>query len=298
MVPTLRPDDAHRLLVDPVRWNAWADSLAATTGGSIDDLSSLVGALTRSWERCWDLGGRASDHGLARLPDCPRDATLADAAIRSARAGVAPTPAAVDAVLLEVVMLLAELAQGRDGVLQLHLGPLRNASPRVWALAGADAGADVMNDEHQGPGLCRLLAALEAAGRLPKTVIYNLNPADNAVFAALAGAFGRDGQPGLVQWGPPWWFNDTEVGMRRALDDLSQIGQLGGFIGMLTDSRSILSMTRHELFRRIVCDVLGTDVMTGRLPHDRDLLDPLVRDLCVGNAVSHFGFPASWGEAR
>ena len=296
MVPTLRPDGAHRLISDPAAWAAWADGVATANGTAIEDLPSLLEALSQAWRRFAALGGRASDHGVARLPDMPRDPAAADAAIRRARAGDAPSGQDVDAVVLEVVTLAAELAHADDGVLQLHLGPFRDASPRLLALVGRDAGADVMGDDRQVRGLARLLGSLEGAGTLPKTVLYNLNPADNAAFATLAGAFGRDGQVGLVQWGPPWWFNDTEVGMRRALDDLGSIGQLGAFIGMLTDSRSILSMTRHELFRRILCDTLGADVEAGRIPDDRELLEVLVRDLSVGNAVRYFGFPAHYAE--
>ena len=135
-----------------------------------------------------------------------------------------------------------------------------------------------------------------ATRRLPRTVLYNLNPADNALFAAMAGAFSRPGVGSLVQWGPPWWFNDHEQGLRRQLDDLSQIGQLAGFIGMQTDSRSILSMTRHELFRRVLCDAVGRDVDEGRIPADLDWCSTVVRDLCVDNAVRYFALPADLGR--
>jgi glucuronate isomerase len=299
MVPTLRPDDAHRLLHDPMRWNAWADDVGATTGTTVSDLDSLLAALAYAWRRFVALGCRASDHGLTRLPDRPRDAAAADSAVRAARAGAAADAKGADAVLLEVVTLAAQLANDDDAVLQLHLGPRRDVSPRLFQQVGHDAGADVADDERQAPGLARFLHDLEAAGSLPRTILYNLNPADNALLVAMAGAFGRDGVPGVVQWGPPWWFNDSEPGMRRALDDLASIGQVGSFVGMLTDSRSILSMTRHELFRRIVCDVIGADVVTGRIPDDRDHLDGLVRDISVGNAVRFFGFPAAWaGPSR
>ena len=146
------------------------------------------------------------------------------------------------------------------------------------------------------PGLARFLGGLERDEALPRTVLYNLNPADNALFAAMAGAFARPGVGSLVQWGPPWWFNDHEQGLRRQLDDLSQIGQLAGFIGMQTDSRSILSMTRHELFRRVLCDAVGRDVDEGRIPADLDWCSTVVRDLCVDNAVRYFALPADWTD--
>ena len=292
IVPTFRPDRAHALLEDPVAWNEWADRLADAEGVAIGDLAGLLGSLESSFRRFAALGGRASDHGLARLPDRPRDPAAADAVIRRARRGDRTTPAQRELVMLEVVALAARLAFEDDSVLQLHLGPLRNVSPRVFAEVGRDAGADVMGDARQAPGLARFLGDLERAGTLPRTVLYNLTPADNAVFATMAGAFTRPGVPALVQWGPPWWFNDHEDGMRRQLEDLAAVGVLGTFIGMLTDSRSILSMTRHELFRRVLCDTIATAVVAGRYPRDDHMLDLLVRSVSVDNASAFFGFPS------
>lgn len=294
MIPTFRPDGAHRLLDDPPAWNAWVDRLEAATETTVDDLASLLDALTRSHQRFARIGGRASDHGLACIPDVPRDASLADAVVRRARLGSAATTAERDSVVLEVVALAARLAFADESVLQLHLGPIRDVSPRILARAGRDAGADVIGDERQAPGLARFLGELERSGTLPRTILYNVNPADNALFAAMAGAFSRPGVASLVQWGPPWWFNDHEQGMRRQLDDLSQIGQLAGFVGMLTDSRSILSMTRHELFRRVLCDAIGRDVDEGRIAADIDWCSTVVRDVCIDNAVRYFSLPAAW----
>jgi len=296
MIPTFRPDGAHRLLGDPSAWNAWVDRLEAATETTVDDLASLLDALTRSYRRFARLGGRASDHGLECIPDLPRDPSLADAAVRRARLGGAATAVERHSVALEVVVLAAELAFADESVLQLHLGPIRDVSPRLLAQVGRDAGGDAVGDERQAPGLARFLGELERRGTLPRTILYNANPADNALFAAMAGAFSRPGVASLVQWGPPWWFNDHEQGMRRQLDDLSQIGRLAGFVGMVTDSRSILSMTRHELFRRVLCDAVGRDVDEGRIPADLDLCSTVVRDVCVDNAVRYFSLPASWAE--
>ena len=294
LLPTFRPDAAHLRLIDPTTWNDWADRLGTSTGVAVTDLDSLLSALGISYARFSFLGCRASDHGLPALPDRASDAPVANEAIRKVRAGVIPNDDERACVLLEVVSLAARLAHADDSVFQLHLGPLRNASPRLLAAVGRDVGADIMNDQRHAAGLARFLGDLEAANSLPRTVLYNLNPADNALFATMSGAFSRAGVQSLVQWGPPWWFNDHEEGMRRQLDDLSQIGQLGGFIGMLTDSRSILSMTRHELFRRILCDAIGRDVEAGRIPNDTELLTTTVHDICIGNAVRYFGFPNEW----
>lgn len=296
MIPTFRPDGAHRLLDDPAAWNAWAERMNSTNGGTITDLDSLLDSLSMSYARFAALGGRASDHGLAALPDRPRDPAKANQVISEALAGKSATDDDRELVLLEVVTLAARLAFADDSVLQLHLGPLRNVSPRLLQLVGRDAGADVMGDDRQALGLARFLGDLEAAGTLPRTVLYNLNPAHNGLFSTMAGAFSRPGVKSLVQWGPPWWFNDTEEGMRRQLEELAQIGQLAGFIGMLTDSRSVLSMTRHELFRRVLCDNIGAHVIAGRIPYDAEWLSGMVHDICIGNAVDYFGFPQEWKQ--
>ncbi len=275
MIPTFRPDAAHALLDDPPAWNEWADRL-----GAVEDLESLLGWLARAHERFAAAGSRASDHGLSRLPDVDRDPALADAAIRRVRSGEPAGTTGRDAVLLEVVSHAARL----DGVLQLHLGPLRNLSPAI----AANSGADAVGDWRQGPGLVRFLASLERDGSLPRTVLYNSNPADDTLFATVAGAFPRPG----VQWGPPWWFNDHEDGIRRQLDILSRTGRLAGFTGMVTDSRSLLSMTRHELFRRILCDTIGRDVDAGLIPNDAELLGAVARGVCLENARRWFRLPA------
>lgn len=293
VVPTFRPDAAHARLDRPDEWCAWAARLATANGApAVGDLDSLLHALTVARRRLAALGCRASDHGVTTVPDRPRDPAAADRAVRAARSGEVPAVADREAVLLEVLSLAATLATEDDSVFQLHVGPLRNVSPIVFAGVGRDAGADVIGDRRHAEGLARLLGDLERAGVLPRTVLYNSNPADNAAFAALAGAFTRAGVAGLVQWGPPWWFNDHEEGMRAQLDVLGQVGQLANFIGMLTDSRSILSMTRHELFRRVLCAKLADEVARGRLPGDLERLVALVRALSVDNTREFFGFSA------
>jgi glucuronate isomerase len=289
MIPTFRPDAAHRLLDDPAGWNDWARRLGTASGVPVEDLASLLAALTAAHERFAALNARSSDHGLACLPDAERNSRLADAAVRNALAGRTASAPEHDALVLEVVSSAARLAAAGDGVLQLHLGSRRNLSPRIHDRVGPDAGADAVDDPRHAPGLTRFLADLERDGTLPRTVLYNANPADSTLYATVAGAFSRAGVAPLVQWGPPWWFNDHEDGMRRQLDVLSRTGRLAGYMGMVTDSRSILSMTRHELFRRVLCDTVGRDVDAGLIPADADLLSAIVRGVCVDNAVAWFG---------
>ncbi|HXX91203.1 MAG TPA: glucuronate isomerase [Acidimicrobiales bacterium] len=299
VVPTWRPDPAHRLLGEPTAWNAWADRLGACVGVGVEDLQSLAEALRRSYRRFVELGGRASDHGLDSVPDAARHADAADAAVRGVRRGAPASAEGRCALTTEVLHLAGDLAHEHDCVLQLHLGALRDVSPRVRAALGHDAGADAIGDDPQAPGLARFLGQLEAEGRLPRVVLYNANPRDNTLFGAMAGAFSLPGVPSPVQWGPPWWFNDHESGIRRQLEELAQVGQLAGFVGMVTDARSPLSMTRHELFRRILCDVVGGDVDRGLLPGDLAWLSEVVRELCAVNAMRFFGFAAPavspWG---
>jgi glucuronate isomerase len=294
VVPTWRPDAAHRLLGDPPAWNAWVERLEASTGVRVRDLASLLDALVRSHARFVAAGSRASDHGLLYLADQPADATLADSAVRRMRRRRRSGPVTAgerQALEIEVVSLGARLAHAEQTVQQLHLGARRDVSPRLLGAVGTDAGADAVGDERQGPGLARLLATNEAGGRLPRTVLYNMNPADNAVFASMAGSFSRAGVPSFVQWGPPWWFNDHEQGIRRHLGDLAQMGQMAGFAGMAADSRSILSMTRHEVFRRVLCDFVGRSVEKGGVQLGGPELSGIVRNICVDNAISYFGFP-------
>ena len=170
----------------------------------MEDLDSFLAALTRAYGRFAEMGGRASDHGLDCLPDLPQDPASADAVVRQARLGVPAAAPERRVVALEVVALAGRLAFADESVLQLHLGSMRDVSPRVVAQVGRDVGADAMGDERQAPGLARFLGGLEGDGALPRTVLYNLNPADNAVFATVAGAFSRPGLASIVQWGPPW----------------------------------------------------------------------------------------------
>ena len=187
------------------------------------------------------------------------------------------------------ISLAAELAFEDDAVVQLHLGAHRDASPRLASLLGSDVGADAIGSDPQGPGLFAQLAAFERAGSLPSTVLYNVDAADNALFATVAGAFARDDGRPTVRWGPAWSFNDHERGLRNQLELLGAQGVLGTFIGMHTDSRSWLSMTRHELYRRVLCDVLGQGVARGTVPED-EALRRLAVALCGQNTLDLYGF--------
>jgi glucuronate isomerase len=287
VVPTFRPDAAGKVR-QPDRLAAWARRLSDAAGSAADTFPGLLAALDRRHDDFAAAGCRATDHGLEFLADA--DCTDAEAASiwKRALAGTPATPDEADRFATRIVLHVARLNHAKGWVTQLHLGPFRDPNPPLAARLGADAGCDTIGDARQGPGLVRFLGALAADGCLGRTILYNINPADNALFAALPGSFQDGVTPGKIQWGSGWWFMDQERGMRDQLNMLSDQGLLSRFVGMVTDSRSFLSYPRHEYFRRILCDLVGSDVASGRLPDRRDWLDALVAAVCHGNARAMF----------
>ena len=296
VVPTFRPDAAVRVH-EPGRVQAWARRLSDAAGCGADTFAGLIAAIDKRHADFAAAGCRATDHGLFRVPDS--DCTEAAAATiwHRAMAGTAATPEEAELFSLYLLLHVARLNHAKGWALQLHLGPFRDPNPRLAAALGADAGCDTIGDAAQGPGLVRFLGRLSRENTLPRTILYNINPSDNALFAALPGSFQDGTLPGKIQWGSGWWFMDQERGMRAQLDMLSDLGLLSRFVGMVTDSRSFLSYPRHEYFRRILCDLVGSDVATGRLPDDaawrQRRIVPLIENVCAGNARGYFGFDRS-----
>jgi glucuronate isomerase len=173
---------------------------------------------------------------------------------------------------------------------QLHIGALRNANSKMNAILGPDSGFDCINDENYARSLATYLDNLNAEGNLPKTIIYNLNPRDNEMIAALIGCFQDGSVPGKIQFGSGWWFLDQLNGMERQIETISQLGLLSRFVGMLTDSRSFLSYTRHEYFRRMLCNLLGNEMSHGLIPMDFDLVGSMVEAISYKNAAKYFDF--------
>jgi glucuronate isomerase len=286
--PTLRPDKV--LLVNsPAVFNAWCDQLAARANVDVRDLASLLDALDRRHAFFHSLGGRLSDHGLESIPDTTCTEREAAAIFAAARAGTAATPEQTAKFAVFILLFLGRLDAQRGWTKQLHLGALRNNSARLLRRVGADAGTDSIGDFPQGRGLSHYLDTLDAEGALPKVVLYNLNPADNYLFATMAGNFQDGVTPGKIQFGSGWWFLDQREGMEWQLNALSQLGLLSRFVGMLTDSRSFISYVRHEYFRRLLCKLLGEDVEAGLIPNDEPALAELVKNICYGNASRYFG---------
>lgn len=285
--PTFRPDQA--LLVDqPVVFNAWCDRLATSAGRGIRDFSTFLEALERRHGCFHELGGRLSDHGLECLPEAEAGEGEAAAVFAAARNGAAATPVQAARFAGFMMLFFGRLDADRGWTKQLHLGALRNNNRRLLGQLGADAGVDSIGDFPQARALSRYLDRLDGEGKLPKVVLYNLNPADNYVFATMMGNF-QGGIPGKLQFGSGWWFLDQREGMEWQINALSQLGLLSRFVGMLTDSRSFLSYVRHEYFRRLLCAMLGADVEAGLIPADRAALGELVEGICYRNAAGYFG---------
>ncbi|MDR3228291.1 MAG: glucuronate isomerase [Puniceicoccales bacterium] len=289
VLPTFRPDKALTVGV-PAAFNAWADKLAATANVDTASFGGFLAALAKRHADFRLAGGRLSDHGLERCfaADCTE--AQATAIFDAVRSGKTPDAAEQEQFGAYMMLFFGELDAAAGWTKQLHLGPIRNTNADLLRRVGADAGCDSVGDFPQARALAWYLGKLAERDALPKTILYNINPADNYVFATMAGNFQDGVTAGKIQHGSGWWFLDQEEGMRGQLNALSNLGLLSRFVGMLTDSRSFLSYPRHEYFRRILCDLLATDVATGRLPDRRDYLDRLVADVSHDNAARYFGF--------
>ncbi len=289
--PTFRPDKALSVHA-PAVFNAWCDQLAAASGVEVRGLASFLEAIDKRHAFFHSLGGRLSDHGLECIPDTDCTETAASAIFDAARAGKAAGPDETARFTWFMMLFFGRLDAKRGWTKQLHLGALRNNNTRLLKRLGADAGVDSIGDFPQARGLARYLDRLDSAGELPKTVLYNLNPADNYVFATMIGNVQDDLAPGKIQFGSGWWFLDQKEGMEWQLNALSQLGLLSRFVGMLTDSRSFMSYVRHEYFRRLLCSLIGADVEAGLIPADRALVGGMVEDICYKNALRYFGLEA------
>jgi len=287
--PTWRPDKA--LLIDqPAAFAAWLEALEKASGISISTLSDLMRALQNRHDFFASRGCRLSDRGVDTV--WAEDCTESEAAsiFAKARAGGAVTPR--EALLYKSYLLheLAVMDAAKGWTMQIHYGAIRNNNTRMKKMLGADCGFDSIGDLPVAAALAKHLDRLDLAGSLPKTIIYNLNPRDNELIATMLGNFQDGITAGKIQFGSGWWFLDQLDGMTRQIESLSQLGLLSQFVGMLTDSRSFLSYTRHEYFRRLLCNILGDDIERGRLPNDLSLVGKMVEDISYHNAHRYFGF--------
>lgn len=287
VLPSWRPDRAFKIELE-----GFADYL--TRLGEVADIEirrfrDLLEALERRMDHFAVLGCRAADHGIevVRYAETPSEEAL-DSLLRKRLAGSSLSEEEVAQFTTAVQVWLGRQYAKRGWVMQLHMGAQRNNNSRMFARLGADAGFDSIGDRPIAQALASLLDAMDQTDELPKTILYCLNPSDNEMIATMIGNFQGGGIPGKVQFGSGWWFNDQQDGMIRQMTQLAQLGLLSRFVGMLTDSRSFLSYTRHEYFRRILCDLLGRWVDQGEAPEDYGLLGKMVSDICYHNAVEYF----------
>lgn len=290
MVPTFRPDKGMAI-ENTEAFLAWTSLLEAASDRSVDSFQDLLGALKSRHDAFHELGCRASDHGISEPFSEPFTLSEVERIFQKARSGKVVTELEARQYKSAFLFYCGQMNAEKNWVFQLHIGAIRNNSTRMYNKLGADSGYDSMGDFRIAEPLSRLLNQLDRENQLPRTVLYNINPADNEVMCTMTGNFQDGVIPGKIQHGPPWWFMDQKNGIEKQLDSLSDIGILSEFIGMTTDSRSFLSFSRHDYFRRILCNMLGQDVEKGIIPQDQGLLKQLVKKICYLNAKAYFRYP-------
>jgi glucuronate isomerase len=288
MLPAFRPDKF--ILIENPSFVSYIEKLSGIVGFEIKDYSDLQKALKSRADFFAANGGKVSDHGLEEIyaedfTDEQVDAifkkTLSQQAISTSEAAVFKS-----AILHFLGTMYAELGW----IQQFHLGALRNNNKKAMRTLGPDTGWDSIGDWSQAKALSKFLGKLGEYDQLTKTIIYNLNPADNELMATMIGNFNDGSVAGKIQWGSGWWFLDQKDGMEKQINTLSQMGLLSQFVGMLTDSRSFLSFPRHEYFRRILCNIYGNDIENGELPNDQAFIGKTIQNICYNNAKTYFGF--------
>jgi glucuronate isomerase len=285
--PAFRPDKALSVN-QPVVFNAWVERLAGVANMPVRTFDDLLAALKKRHDDFHAAGCRLSDHGMETALADPCTYAEAQAVFDAARSGQAASPADCAKYGSFLMLEFGRWDARREWTKQLHLGALRSVNSRLLRQLGPDTGFDSIGDFVQARSLGRYLDALDSTGELPRTIVYNLNPADNYAFATMVGNFQDGSVAGKLQLGSGWWFLDQKEAIEWQINALSNNGLLSRFVGMLTDSRSFLSYTRHEYFRRVLCNLLGSEMERGEMPNDRDLLGNMVRNICFANARDYF----------
>lgn len=289
MLPTWRPDRA--MAVESAKdYNAYIDRLAAVSDMTISSFDDLMVALNKRHDYFHSVGCRLSDHGLETV--YAADYTEAEVKTIFAKIRGGNELNAVEIEKFQSAMMIEFALQdhAKGWVQQFHIGAIRNNNPRLFRAIGPDTGFDSIGDANYAKPLAKFLGRLDSENRLAKTIIYNLNPRDNEMIGTMIGNFQDGSSAGKIQFGSGWWFLDQMDGMTRQIEALSQLGLLSRFVGMLTDSRSFLSYSRHEYFRRILCGMLGRDMAKGLVPNDTKMVGKLISDVSFNNAKEYFPF--------
>lgn len=286
VAPSFRPDTG--LAIEKGGFIDWVGKLAKVSNISIENYDAFLRAMEKRVNFFDEMGCRSSDHGINVM--FYEQASKKEVAVifEKRLSNQALTEKEVDQFKTYTLLQLGEWYADKGWAMQLHIGPQRNNNTRMFNCVGPDAGFDSLGDKLLAEPLNKFLDALEINNKLPKTVLYTLNARDNEVLAATAGNFQNAEIPGKIQFGTAWWFNDHIDGMEYQMKTLANFGLIRHFIGMLTDSRSFLSFSRHEYFRRILCNVIGTWAEEDKVPKDMELLKQYVADICYNNAKRYF----------
>ncbi|KFC10859.1 uronate isomerase [Trabulsiella guamensis ATCC 49490] len=291
VLPTFRPDDVFEN--DPQRFGQFIEKLSAMTGVNITSLADFSQAIEKRIDWFHESGCRISDHGPLAMGFQEAEPGEAERLFTRKRSGEALAPAEQNVFTSAVFLMLARHYKARKWAMQIHFGAIRNNNSRMLQAVGINSGFDSINDQTDlAANLNQFMDALAKRNELPKTILYNLNASYNDVVASTIANFqsAEEGVKSPIQFGSGWWFNDTRRGMENQLNTLADQGLLMNFIGMLTDSRSLISYTRHDYFRRILCNLIGGWVARGEIPDDREILTRMIKNICHDNASHYFNF--------
>ncbi len=288
VLPAWRPDNAMNIAKD--EFTGYINKLGTLTNEQINTFSSLCQALSKRMDYFEEMGCRVSDHGLDYIYYSPVSTEETELIFSKRMNNQILTDEEVNKFKCAIMQFMGFECSHRDWVMQLHFGCKRNNNTKMYSLLGADTGYDCINNRTLSSDIANYLDSLASKDCLPKTILYSLNPEDNAAIGTILGCFQDSTHVGKIQQGSAWWFNDHKDGIRNQLLSLASLGNLSGFVGMLTDSRSFLSYARHEYFRRILCDIIGSLVENGEYPEDYDTLREIINDICFNNSIRYFGF--------
>jgi glucuronate isomerase len=289
VLPTFRPDKGVE--INKETFVDFVTRLEKVTNKTISSIAEYLQALEERVQYFHDHGCRISDHGIAEIPFAAFEESELDPIFQAGRAGKKVSKEEETKFKTAILFHLAQCLKKRDWAMQIHFGAIRNNNEKMFRKLGPDTGFDSISDQGEvAEPLNALLNALEQEDVLPKMVIYNLNPVYNDLIGTTIQNFqiNNEGIAGKIQFGSGWWFNDTKPGMIRQISALADQALLAHFVGMLTDSRSFISYSRHEYFRRILCNLIGTWVEDGEVPNDQALLERLIKDICYNNAKNYF----------
>jgi glucuronate isomerase len=287
--PTWRPDNVIKI-EDPSKFKAYIEKLGKACNRDISGFNILIESLDERHKFFHEMGGRSSDHGLDRFYFTPYTVSEADKLFKNLLKGQFLSLEESEIYRTAVMTELCKMNHKRGWVQQFHVGAMRNNNSRMFRKMGPDTGWDSIGIPQDALKMSRFLSSLDDKDQLARTILYNLNPADNEMMITMAGNFNDGTSPVKVQYGAAWWFLDQKNGMEKHIRDLASLGLMRRFIGMVTDSRSFLSYPRHEYFRRLVCNYIGEEVEKGLIPDEEGLLKPLIEGISYKNAKEHFGY--------